>query len=135
MAAVLFLISALGASSPGFPVAPIFDGGSQFIWNFVGYRVLGGIGAGLASMLPPMYIAEILPPRVRGTLVARNQFAIVSGILVIHFVNYGIARAGSGNTWLNTTDWRYVFLSGTAPAALFLVLLFFVPETPRFLML
>ena len=135
LAALLFLISALGASWPGFPVAPLFHGGPQYIWNFVGYRILGGIGVGLASMLSPMYIAEIAPPRLRGTLVSWNQFAIVSGILVIYFVNYGIARAGSGNAWLNTTGWRYMFLSGTVPATLFLVLLFFVPETPRFLML
>lgn len=135
IAAVLFLISALGASSPGFPLAPLLGGGSQYLWGFVLYRVIGGVGVGLASMLSPMYIAEIAPPKLRGTLVSWNQFAIVFGILVIYFVNYGIARAGSGDAWLNTVGWRYMFLSGTVPAALFLVLLFFVPETPRFLMM
>jgi MFS transporter, SP family, xylose:H+ symportor len=89
----------------------------------------------LASTLPPFYIAEISPPRVRGTLVVWNRFAIFFGILVIYFANYGIARAGSGNAWLNTTGWHFMFLSGTAPATLFLVLLFFVPQTPRFLLL
>lgn len=135
IAAVLFLISALGASSPGFPVAPLWHGGPQYMWNFVGYRILGGIGVGLASMLSPMYIAEIAPPKVRGNLVAWNQFAIIFGMLVIYFVNFGIAKAGSGDQWLNTIGWRYMFLSGAVPATLFLVLLFFVPETPRFLMM
>ncbi|HEX3660492.1 MAG TPA: D-xylose transporter XylE [Acidobacteriaceae bacterium] len=135
IAAVLFLISALGASAPEFPFAPIGHGGPQFLWNFVGYRILGGIGVGLASMLSPMYIAEIAPPRVRGSLVSWNQFAIVFGMLLIYFVNYGIARSGGGNGWLNTIGWRYMFLSGTVPAGLFLLLLFFVPETPRFLMM
>ncbi|MGA7521471.1 MAG: D-xylose transporter XylE [Acidobacteriaceae bacterium] len=135
IAAVLFLISALGASAPEFPFAPIGHGGPQFLWNFVGYRILGGIGVGLASMLSPMYIAEIAPPRVRGSLVSWNQFAIVFGMLLIYFVNYGISRSGSGNAWLNTIGWRYMFLSGTIPASLFLLLLFFVPETPRYLMM
>ncbi len=135
IAAVLFLISAVGASAPEFPFAPIGHGGPAYMWNFVAYRILGGIGVGLASMLSPMYIAEIAPPKVRGNLVAWNQFAIIFGMLVIYFVNFGISKSGSGNAWLNTIGWRYMFLSGAVPASLFLVLLFFVPETPRFLML
>jgi SP family xylose:H+ symportor-like MFS transporter len=135
IAAVLFLLSALGAAAPEFPFAPIGHGGPGYMVNFVIYRILGGIGVGLASMLSPMYIAEIAPPKVRGNLVAWNQFAIIFGMLVIYFVNFGISKAGSGDVWLNSIGWRYMFLSGTVPAALFLVLLFFVPETPRFLML
>jgi SP family xylose:H+ symportor-like MFS transporter len=135
IAAVLFLISALGAAAPEFPFAPIGHGGPGFMANFVFYRILGGIGVGLASMLSPMYIAEIAPPKVRGNLVAWNQFAIIFGMLVIYFVNFGISKAGSGDTWLNTIGWRYMFLSGTIPAVLFLLLLFLVPETPRYLML
>lgn len=135
IAAVLFLISALGASAPEFPFAPIGHGGPGFMANFVFYRILGGIGVGLASMLSPMYIAEIAPPKVRGNLVAWNQFAIIFGMLVIYFVNYGISRAGSGDAWLNSIGWRYMFLSGSIPAGLFLILLIFVPETPRYLML
>jgi SP family xylose:H+ symportor-like MFS transporter len=135
IAAVLFLISALGAAAPEFPFAPIGHGGPGFMANFVIYRILGGIGVGLASMLSPMYIAEIAPPKVRGNLVAWNQFAIIFGMLVIYFVNFGISKAGSGDTWLNTIGWRYMFLSGTIPAALFLLLLFLVPETPRYFML
>ena len=135
IAALLFLVSALGASAPEFPFAAIGHGGPGYMWNFVVYRILGGIGVGLASMLSPMYIAEIAPPRVRGNLVAWNQFAIIFGMLVIYFVNFGISKAGSGDAWLNTIGWRYMFLSGAIPASLFLILLFFVPETPRFLML
>jgi SP family xylose:H+ symportor-like MFS transporter len=135
MAAVLFLLSALGAAAPEFPFAPIGHGGAGYMANFVMYRILGGIGVGLASMLSPMYIAEIAPPKIRGNLVAWNQFAIIFGMLVIYFVNFGISKTGSGDAWLNTIGWRYMFLSGTIPAGLFLLLLFFVPETPRYLML
>ena len=135
IAAVLFLLSALGAAAPEFPFAPIGHGGPAYMMSFVIYRILGGIGVGLASMLSPMYIAEIAPPKVRGNLVAWNQFAIIFGMLVIYFVNYGISKTGSGDAWLNTIGWRYMFLSGTIPAALFLLLLLLVPETPRFLML
>ena len=66
---------------------------------------------------------------------AWNQFAIIFGMLVIYFVNYGISKSGSGDAWLNSIGWRYMFLSGSIPAGLFLLLLFFVPETPRYLML
>src|ERR1022692_879874 len=135
IAAVLFLVSAVGAAAPEFPVAPVGHGGPRYMWSFVSYRILGGIGVGLASMLSPMYIAEIAPPKIRGNLVAWNQFAIIFGMLVIYFVNFGISKTGSGDAWLNTIGWRYMFLSGVIPAALFLLLLFFVPETPRFLML
>ena len=135
IAAVLFLLSALGASAPEFPFAAIGHGGPAYMSNFVVYRILGGIGVGLASMLSPMYIAEIAPPKVRGNLVAWNQFAIIFGMLVIYFVNFGISKAGSGDVWLNSIGWRYMFLSGAIPAGLFLLLLLLVPETPRYLML
>ena len=135
VAAVLFLVSALGAAAPEFPFAPIGHGGPAYMWNFVFYRILSGIGVGLASMLSPMYIAEIAPAKVRGNLVAWNQFAIIFGMLVIYFVNYGISRVGGSDIWLNTIGWRYMFLSGAIPSILFLFLLFFVPETPRYLML
>ena len=135
IAAVLFLISALGAAAPEFPFAAIGHGGPGYMTNFVVYRILGGIGVGLASMLSPMYIAEIAPPKVRGNLVAWNQFAIIFGMMVIYFVNFGISKAGSGDAWLNSIGWRYMFLSGTIPAAFFLLLLLVVPETPRYLML
>jgi SP family xylose:H+ symportor-like MFS transporter len=132
---MLFLVSAVGAAAPEFPFAPIGHGGPGYMWSFVFYRILSGIGVGLASMLSPMYVAEIAPARIRGNLVAWNQFAIIFGMLVIYFVNYGISKLGGGDAWLNTIGWRYMFLSGAIPAAAFLLLLFFVPETPRYLML
>jgi MFS transporter, SP family, xylose:H+ symportor len=135
VAAVLFLISALGAAAPEFPFAPIGHGGPRYMWNFVFYRIISGVGVGLASMLSPMYIAEIAPAKLRGNLVAWNQFAIIFGMLVIYFVNYGIAKAGNSDVWLNNIGWRYMFLSGAVPAVAFLLLLFLVPETPRYLML
>jgi SP family xylose:H+ symportor-like MFS transporter len=85
-------------------------------------------------MLSPMYIAEIAPARIRGKLVSWNQFAIIFGMLVVYFVNYFIAR-GQEAEWINATGWRWMFGSETIPAALFLFLLFFVPESPRFLVL
>ncbi len=99
VAAVLFLISALGAAAPEFPFAPVGHGGPGYMGFFVFYRILSGIGVGLASMLSPMYIAEIAPARVRGLLVSWNQFAIIFGMLIIYFVNYGISRAGSGDVF------------------------------------
>ena len=135
IAAVLFLVSALGSAAPEIFFAPIGHGGSAYIWHFVFYRVIGGIGVGLASMLSPMYIAEIAPARLRGNLVAWNQLAIIFGMNVVYFVNYAISRYGGGDVWLNQIGWRYMFASGAIPAALFLGLLFFVPETPRYLML
>ena len=137
VAAVLFLISALGSAAPEFLFAPIGQGGSAYIWNFVFYRIVGGIGVGLASMLSPMYIAEIAPARLRGNLVAWNQLAIIFGMLVVYFVNYGISEAGGADNdvWLHAVGWRWMFASGAVPSALFLGLLFLVPETPRYLML
>jgi len=130
LAAVLFLISALGSAMP----EKLNFLGLATISSFIFYRVLGGIGVGLASMLSPMYIAEIAPASIRGKLVSWNQFAIIFGMLVVYFVNYSIAR-GQAAEWINETGWRWMFGSETIPAALFLVLLFFVPESPRFLVL
>ncbi|WP_408614433.1 sugar porter family MFS transporter [Celerinatantimonas sp. MCCC 1A17872] len=120
IAAVLFLISAVGSAIAGSDAV------------FIIYRIIGGVGVGIASMVSPMYIAEISPAEKRGGLVACNQFAIIFGMLVVYFVNYGIALMGP-ESWLNQIGWRYMFGSETIPAALFLVLLFSVPETPRWL--
>jgi len=130
LAAMLFLISALGSAMP----EKLNFMGLEPISSFIFYRVLGGIGVGLASMLSPMYIAEIAPARLRGNLVSWNQFAIIFGMLVIYWVNYFIA-AGREPDWINTIGWRWMFGSETIPAFLFLILLFFVPESPRFLVL
>ena len=130
LAAILFLISALGSAMP----EKLNFMGLATISSFIFYRVLGGIGVGLASMLSPMYIAEIAPANIRGKLVSWNQFAIIFGMLVVYFVNYSIAR-GEAAEWINSTGWRWMFGSETIPATLFLLLLFFIPESPRYLVL
>lgn len=134
LAAILFFISALGSSFPEIFFRPFGEGDHTFFWHFIVYRVIGGIGVGMASMLSPMYIAEISPAKSRGKLVSFNQFAIIFGMLVVYFVNYSIARQGD-DTWLNTIGWRWMFASEMIPAGLFLILLFFVPETPRYMAL
>jgi len=108
--------------------------GASTISAFIFYRIVGGIGVGIASMLSPMYIAEIAPANIRGRLVSGNQFAIVFGMLVVYFVNYSIALNGDAN-WLNEIGWRYMFASETIPAIFFLVMLYFVPESPRYLIM
>jgi len=134
LAAVLFFISALGSAMPEMFFAPIGEADHTFILNFVVYRIIGGIGVGLASMLSPMYIAEIAPPHIRGNLVSWNQFAIIFGMLVVYFVNYSIATQGDDN-WIHQVGWRWMFASETIPALLFFVLLLFAPETPRYMVL
>ncbi len=130
LAALLFAISAIGSSIP----EKLNFFGVENIIAFIIYRIIGGIGVGLASMLSPMYIAEIAPSSIRGKLVSWNQFAIIFGMLVVYFVNYSIALTGD-DQWLVDIGWRWMFASETIPAVLFLVLLFFVPETPRFLVM
>lgn len=134
LAAILFLFSALGSSMPEMFVKPIGEGDHTFMYVFIVYRIIGGIGVGLASMLSPLYIAEIAPAKSRGKLVSMNQFAIIFGMLIVYFVNYYISRQGD-DSWLNTVGWRWMFASEVIPATLFLVMLFFVPDTPRSLVL
>lgn len=134
LAAVLFLISAIGSAMPEMFLAPIGQGDHTFVTIFVLYRIIGGIGVGLASMLSPMYIAEVSPANIRGRLVSWNQFAIIFGMLVVYFVNYFIALQGD-ETWLNENGWRWMFASETVPALVFLILLFFVPESPRYMVI
>ncbi|NCC09565.1 MAG: D-xylose transporter XylE [Bacteroidia bacterium] len=152
LAAVLFFLSALGSY---YPELFFFEYGKPS-WNlllaFNAYRVLGGIGVGLASAVCPMYIAEIAPSEIRGTLVSCNQFAIIFGMLVVYFVNYLIMdghenpvvlkdAAGvlsvspESDAWTIFQGWRYMFGSEAFPAMLFGLLLFFVPKTPRYLVM
>jgi SP family xylose:H+ symportor-like MFS transporter len=128
IAAIAFLLSAIGAWRP--ETFNVF--GTLDVYSFVIFRIIGGIGVGIASMISPMYIAEIAPADIRGKLVSFNQFAIIFGMLVIYFVNYFIAKQGN-EQWLITDGWRWMFFSGAIPALLFFVLLLFVPETPRYL--
>ena len=128
IAAIAFLLSAIGAWRP--ETFNVF--GTLNVYSFVIFRIIGGIGVGIASMISPMYIAEIAPANIRGKLVSFNQFAIIFGMLVIYFVNYFIAKQGN-EQWFITDGWRWMFFSGAIPALLFFVLLLFVPETPRYL--
>lgn len=134
LAAILFLFSALGSAMPEMFVKPIGEADHTFMYVFIMYRIIGGIGVGLASMLSPLYIAEIAPAKIRGKLVSMNQFAIIFGMLIVYFVNYYIAKQGD-DSWLNTVGWRWMFASEVIPASLFLIMLFFVPDTPRSLVL
>lgn len=134
LASLLFFVSALGS---GYPEFLFFEKGTPtlgllYMFNF--YRVIGGIGVGLASAICPMYIGEIAPADIRGRLVSWNQFAIIFGMLVVYFVNWGIAH-GQTLEWIDSIGWRRMFISEAIPAGLFGILLFFVPETPRYLAL
>lgn len=150
VAGILFFLSALGSYNPEFlfftPGKPSFD----LLIAFNLYRILGGIGVGLASAICPMYIAEIAPSNIRGTLVSWNQFAIIFGQLVVYFVNFlilgshvnpvidlveGVNRIMNPEAaaWTIETGWRLMFVSEAVPAGLFALLVLLVPETPRYL--
>ena len=128
--AILFSASAWGTA-----MASSFD-------MFVIYRIVGGVGIGLASALSPMYIAEVSPAEKRGRFVAVNQLTIVIGVLAAQLVNLLIAEpvaAGATHqaivdTWNGQTGWRWMFGAELVPALAFLLLMFVVPESPRWLM-
>lgn len=137
-ASLLFFLSALGSYKPEFLFFPDGVASMNVLVAFNLYRILGGIGVGLASAVCPMYIAEVAPAHMRGRLVSWNQFAIIFGQLVTYFVNYLIRNhLGDTATAIETAmveiGWRKMFLSEAVPAALFGILLFAVPKTPRFL--
>jgi MFS family permease len=147
LSALLFLISAIGSALP------------RTFHEFIVFRIIGGVGIGAASLISPMYIAEVSPARSRGRLVSINQLAIVSGMLIVYFVNYFIAQYGAEvdrarrpapavqvaatepaieaaaarEGWNVQRGWRWMFGSGAIPALLLLSLLLVVPESPRFL--
>ncbi len=114
VAALLFFISAVGSAS------------AHSLVFFLVARILGGLAVGVASILSPMYIAELAPAKYRGTLVSLNQLAIVIGILVAFFSNYLLVGTGENN-------WRWMLLVMAAPAVLLFFSLFLVPESPRWL--
>ncbi len=150
-AGVMFFVSAWGSMYPETMVLPQGKPTLTLLVVFNIYRVIGGVGVGLASAVCPMYIGEIAPSRIRGMLVSWNQFAIIFGQLVTYFVNFfilgdhiapAIASVGGGmNELLNGTEaawaiesgWRYMFGSEMVPAGLFAILICIVPETPRYL--
>lgn len=131
ISAVLFFISAIGSG-----YAPTFS-------QFVIYRLIGGIGMGVASTVSPMYIAEIAPESIRGRLVSIQQLNIVIGILLAQLINYlilqsnpiadGISGIALLDTWNGQTGWRWMFAAEGIWAFLFFVFLFVVPNSPRWL--
>ena len=120
LAAAMFLASAIGTAVP------------HDIGTFILFRIIGGLGIGIASVSTPMYISEITPAHIRGRMVAVNQIAIVGGIALTSFINYFIAKSGD-QAWLIETGWRWMFGMGIVPAVMFAVLLIPVPESPRWL--
>ena len=139
VAGILFLLSALGSYYPEFLFFEKGIATKSLLLAFNCYRILGGIGVGLASALCPMYIAEVSPASKRGTLVSWNQFAIIFGQLVVYFVNFLIIRSHMNDPavveWTNAVGWRIMFVSEAVPAGLFALLILLVPETPRYLAL
>lgn len=150
IAGCLFFISALGSMRPESFIFTKGEASMSLLIVFNIYRVIGGVGVGLASAICPMYIGEIAPSNIRGMLVSWNQFAIIFGQLVVYFVNflilgdhtnpviesigYGINQVAPGSDpWTIETGWRYMFGSEALPAGLFTLLICFVPETPRYL--
>lgn len=131
ISAVLFFISAIGSG-----YAPTF-------FQFIVYRLIGGIGMGIASTVSPMYIAEIAPEHIRGRLVSIQQLNIVIGILLAQLINYvilqshpipdGVTGPAILETWNGQIGWRWMFAAESIWALLFFVLLFFVPNSPRWL--
>lgn len=124
VAAVLFIVSAWGS------------GIATSSFEFVIYRVLGGLAVGAASVMAPAYISEVSPARYRGMLTSIQQIAIISGLFAAFLSNYLLAgeAAGSTNTlWMNYEAWRWMFWIELVPAFLFFFMLWFIPESPRFL--
>jgi SP family sugar:H+ symporter-like MFS transporter len=124
IAAVFFFVSAIGTGlAPNVEVVVLF-------------RVVGGIGVGIASVIAPAYIAETSPPRIRGRLGSLQQLAIVSGIFLSLAIDYGLAHiAGGANKelWLGMEAWRWMFLMMALPAIVYGALAFTIPESPRYL--
>src|SRR5271163_212351 len=115
VAALLFFVSSLGSAFPEFGWGTIGREGTGALAAFLVYRVMAGVGIGMASMLTPMYIGEIAPPQTRGLLVTIQQIAIVVGVNLVYFVNWVIASQG-GTAWVLSTGWRYMLASAAIPA-------------------
>ncbi len=124
--AVFFIVSAWGSG--------IADGSLEFVI----YRILGGFAVGAASVITPAYIAEVAPARYRGMLTTLQQIAIILGLFMAFVSNYLLAEFAGASTemfWWGFEAWRWMFWMELLPAVLFLLMLFFIPESPRFLLL
>ncbi|MGW0158862.1 sugar porter family MFS transporter [Mycobacterium sp. NPDC003323] len=124
IAAVLFLVSAFGT------------GLAHDVWTVVLFRIVGGVGVGVASVIAPAYIAETSPPQIRGRLGSLQQLAIVLGIFASFAVNWLLQWAAGGANevlWLGLDAWRWMFLAMAVPAVLYGALAYTIPESPRYL--
>lgn len=152
IAGVFFFLSALGSYYPEFLLFEHGTPTASLLVAFNIYRIIGGVGVGLASAICPMYIAEVAPSNMRGTLVSWNQFAIIFGQLVVYFVNFLILGehtqpiiekisetiyqvSSQSDQWTIQTGWRYMFGSEAFVAGIFTILVCLVPESPRYLAL
>ncbi len=128
-AGVFFLMSSIGSAIAG------------TFFTFIVFRLMAGVAVGIAAMVSPLYIAEVAPVAIRGRMVALNQFALTIGILVAYLSNDYIGKmlsgesALTGNLLAGVEIWRIMLATATLPSLLFLILLVFVPESPRFLLL
>ncbi|PPL02144.1 MFS transporter [Parapedobacter indicus] len=126
---ILFLISSIGAAASG------------TFFLFVCFRLMAGIAVGIAAMVSPLYIAEVAPMEIRGRMVALNQFALTIGILIAYLSNHYIGNLlssqanAAGSLFAGVEIWRIMLGTAAVPSLLFLLLLVFVPESPRFRML
>jgi SP family sugar:H+ symporter-like MFS transporter len=123
-AAALFTISSVGA------------GCAFTVWDFIVWRLIAGMGVGIASVIAPAYIAEVAPAQLRGRLGSLQQLAIVTGIFVALLCDASFARAAGGASaqlWLGGAAWRWMFIAGVAPSIAYGVLAIRLPESPRFL--
>ena len=124
VAAVLFFVSAIGSAlTPNLEILILF-------------RIIGGLGVGVASVIAPAYIAEIAPARIRGRLGSLQQLAIVTGIFLSLLVDFVLAHVagGAGETlWLGLEAWRWMFMAMAVPAVLYGALALTIPESPRYL--
>ncbi len=126
IAAVLFILSAVGA------------GAADSAWVFIIARIVGGFGVGAASVLAPVYISEVVPANVRGRLSSVQQVMIIGGLTGAFVANYYLAQIAGASTnpfWLGLPAWRWMFWMQVIPAAIYLLALFLIPESPRFLVL
>ena len=124
IAAVLFLLSALGT------------GFAPNLWVLIVFRIVGGLGVGMASVIAPAYIAEIAPARIRGRLGSLQQLAIVLGIFISLLVDFLLALAAGGSgepLWFGLAAWQWMFLMMAIPAIIYGLLSLTIPESPRFL--
>jgi SP family sugar:H+ symporter-like MFS transporter len=125
ISAVLFILSALGT------------GAADSSWVFIIARIVGGLGVGAASVLSPVYISEVTPASIRGRLSSVQQVMIITGLTGAFVANYALAATAGGSTaefWLGFPAWRWMFWMQVIPAAIFLLTLLLIPESPRYLM-